>query len=260
MWQNAMVGFVAFCLVASGIYCLNDVRDADSDRIHPEKCRRPIASGKISSRTGIVVFLLLVCFGFASILLLPESKRTGALIVLVSYFLLNIAYSLKLKDYAIVDVFIIATGFVLRLVMGGVVCGIWLSPWIVCLTFLLALFLAFAKRRDDLVLSNNGENTIRRSSTSYNLQFLDLTLCLTAAITVVSYLMYTISPDVIARLNSPYLYVTTVFVLGGVIRYLQLTIVDNRSGNPTKLLFRDPFILLTVVCWSLSFLLIIYLF
>lgn len=172
--------------------------------------------------------------------------------------LLNIAYCLKLKLFAIIDVFIVASGFVLRLVAGGVACDIWLSPWIVSLTFLLALFLAFAKRRDDVVQYELKGSITRKNVNRYNRAFLDQVLGLIGAIIIVCYVMYAVSPDVEARLDSQYVYVTSVFVLAGILRYLQLTIVDSRSGSPTAVLYRDRFIQSCVACWILMFMFILY--
>jgi len=172
---------------------------------------------------------------------------------------MNIAYSLKLKQLAIVDVFIIATGFVLRVLAGGMATDIFLSHWIVLMTFLLTLFLAFAKRRDDVVTLEESGVAMRPSVNHYNLPFMNLAISILASITMVCYIMYTVSPVVVERFNSPYVYLTSLFVLAGIIRYLQITVVDVKSGSPTRVLLKDRFIQGCILCWIIAFVLIIYL-
>jgi len=255
LWGSAITVFFAFSMIASAVYCINDVRDVDADRQHPVKRLRPIASGQVSIEMAILIAIVL-CIGSILLSLLSLDYKTG--IVVLCYFLINLAYCFGLKQYALIDVFILSSGFVLRLAAGGFACGIELSPWIVSLTFLISLFLAFAKRRDDVVIQKSRGISARKSIRSYNLQFLDMTLGLIGAITVVSYMMYTISPDVMGRLGSRYIYVTSIFVLAGILRYLQVTIVDSRSGSPTNILLKDRFIQGCILCWTVLFCLIIY--
>lgn len=254
----AILAFIAFSLAASGIYCLNDLIDADADRMHPKKCKRPIASGTVSTQTALL--LVAVCVGLSVFTAqqIGGNAYRKVMEVIGLYFAMNIAYCLKLKQKAIVDVFIIATGFVLRIFAGGFATGIVLSHWIVLMTFLLALFLAFAKRRDDVVLYEESGVLTRRHVNRYNLPFMNQVIGLVSAITMVSYIMYTVSPDVIERIGSKYVYLTSVFVLAGIIRYLQLTIVDVKSASPTKVLINDRFIQVCVACWTLAFALILY--
>jgi 4-hydroxybenzoate polyprenyltransferase len=171
---------------------------------------------------------------------------------------MNIAYCVKLKQKAIVDVFIIAIGFVLRILMGGFATGIYISHWIILMTFLLALFLAFAKRRDDVVMYENTGVKARKNVDRYNLDFMNQAIGIVASVTMVCYIMYTVSEDVILRLDSHYVYVTSIFVLAGIIRYLQVTIVDVKSGSPTKVLMKDRFIQACVAGWMITFALILY--
>ena len=178
--------------------------------------------------------------------------------VVVSYILLNIAYCVRLKQIALVDVFVIATGFVLRVFAGGFATGIYLSHWIILMTFLLALFLAFAKRRDDVVIYEDTGVIARKNVNRYNLDFMNQAITIVASITMVCYILYTVSPEVIERFDSPYVYITSIFVLAGIIRYLQLTIVDVKSGSPTKILMKDLFIQLCIVGWVCVFITIIY--
>lgn len=256
---SACAACVAFCLASSAVYCFNDVVDAKADAAHPQKCRRPVASGRVRRGTALAIGALMACGAFAEGLLLQPRVRMCAMAVLAAYLALNVAYSLWLKRYAIVDVFVIALGFVLRVAMGGIVCEIWLSPWIVCLTFLLTLFLAFAKRRDDVAIYESSGLVTRANIVGYNLAFMNQTLGLLGAITIVCYIIYSVQPDVEARIGSRYVYVTSVFVLAGILRYLQLAIVDVRSGSPTRVLLTDRFIGLCVLGWICTFMFIIYL-
>lgn len=174
------------------------------------------------------------------------------------YYVMNLAYCMKLKQYALVDVFIIATGFVMRVLLGGIVNDIELSLWIVLMTFLLALFLAFAKRRDDVVIYQETGVKARKNVNRYNLEFMNQAITVVCTSTLVAYIMYTVSDEVTERLGSRYIYLTTVFVLAGMLRYLQLSIVDVKSGSPTKVLMKDRFIQLCILGWGLTFWVLIY--
>lgn len=252
------VTLVAYCFAASSIYCLNDIIDLEADRRHPVKCHRPIASGQVSMARGYMLMGLMFVLSMLTLLLLPAHRMaTGA--VILFYLLLNVAYCRKLKEYAIVDVCIVAFGFVLRLLAGGVATEVVLSNWIVLMTFLLMLFLSFAKRRDDVLRMNQTGDAPRKNTIRYNLTFINQAITITASVTLVCYIMYSVSPDVVSRFNTPYLYLTSVFVLVGLLRYIQLTVVDEKSGDPTKVILRDRFTQLIVLAWGLSFLVIIYL-
>lgn len=256
-WLSSVLMALAFSLMASAIYCINDIKDFESDRRHPKKRFRPLASGQVSVRSAIVLMVILILMSLVTGCLCPH--RWEALLVLLIYLVLNLGYSFRLKQFAIVDVFIVSFGFVLRLVGGGVVCGIWLSPWIVLMTFLLALFLSFAKRRDDVVIREQGGLVARKNTLRYNLQYLNITLGLLGAITIVCYIIYTVSPEVEARIGSGYVYISSIFVLAGILRYLQLAIVDVNSGSPTKVLLRDRFIQCCIMLWLTLFIILIYL-
>lgn len=253
----AAIAFIAYCFMASAIYCFNDILDVESDRKHPQKCKRPLAAGKISKTGGYLLMgtCIALSLAFASLI----STRTVLYGLLGVYFVINLAYCLYLKQKAIIDVFIIAVGFVLRVLVGGFTTGIYITHWIVLMTFLLALFLAFAKRRDDVVIYANTTAMMRRNVNRYNLEFMNQVISLIAAITMICYIMYTVSDDVIMRFHSQYIYLTAVWVLAGLIRYLQLTIVDVKSGSPTKVLLKDRFVQACIVGWILHFALFIYL-
>lgn len=254
----SIIAFFAYSFAASGIYCLNDLIDVEADRKHPQKCKRPIASGAVSKIMTLFLVLLCILFSLMTICMLEKNRMLMVAGIIGVYLIMNIAYCLKLKQKAIVDVFIIAVGFVLRIFVGGFASHIYLSHWIVLMTFLLALFLAFAKRRDDVVLYEDTGVVARKNVNRYNLPFMNQVIGVVSAITMVCYIMYTVSPDVIERMGSHYVYLTSIFVLAGIIRYLQITIVDVKSGSPTKVLMRDRFVQCCIAGWILTFIIILY--
>lgn len=258
LFLDALIAFIAFCMVASSIYCFNDIYDVEADRKHPKKCMRPIASGRVSVSQAYCLMGMLFFGSILVVYLGLPNNCLGTISVLVLYFLMNIAYCVRLKNIALLDVFIIAVGFVLRILVGGIACGIMLSHWIILMTFLLALFLAFAKRRDDVVLYQETGVLPRKNVNRYNLDFMNQAITVISAITMVAYIMYTVSDDVMERFGSRYVYLTTFFVLAGILRYMQITIVDVKSGSPTKVLMKDHFVQLCILGWVLAFLILIY--
>ena len=177
---------------------------------------------------------------------------------LLIYIFMNIAYCVKLKQIALLDIFVIATGFVLRIVAGGLATGIILSHWIVLITFLLALFLAVAKRRDDVAIYETSGIMARKNVVRYNMDFLNQSIGFLGSVTIMCYILYTVSNEVVERMGSHYLYATSVFVLAGIMRYMQLTLVDRKSGSPTKVLLHDHFIHSCIIGWIVAFTLILY--
>ncbi len=258
MLQQTLIAFFAYSLAASSIYCFNDIYDREADRLHPKKRLRPVASGAVSVAKAYVLMLFTLVLSLVVACVGLTVWRETCFII-GFYYVMNLAYCMRLKQIALVDVVIIAVGFVLRVVLGGAVTGIVLSHWIVVMTFLLALFLAFAKRRDDVVLYENTGVLPRRNVNRYNLQFMNQTIAVIASVTLVAYMMYTVSDEVMERLGSHRVYVTAVFVLMGILRYMQLTIVDVKSGSPTKVLMHDRFVQACIVGWVASFLVLIYL-
>ena len=274
----ALVAFFAFSFAASSIYCFNDIHDVADDRRHPEKCHRPIASGVISVAQAYALMALMFCLSVASTLLLAlptaasgarqaaggpllvpaVSTALSTLGVVVFYWLLNLAYCALLKQYAIIDVCIVAFGFVLRMLAGGEAAGITLSHWIVLMAFLITLFMSFAKRRDDVLRMEQTGEAPRKNTIRYNSTFMDQALTITASVTLVCYIMYTVSPEVMENFHSDKLYLTSIFVLLGLLRYIQIAVVDKKSGNPTKVVLHDRFIQLDLLAWTVTFILIIY--
>lgn len=257
--RASLLTFLAYSFVASSVYCINDINDIEADRRHPVKCKRPLASGAVSMGTAWMLMALMFVLAALMTALLGDRGhilKVGG--VLLFYYILNICYCAKLKQYAIVDVCIVAFGFVLRVLAGGFATDITLSKWLVLMTFLLTLFLSFAKRRDDVLRMNETGEPPRKNTIRYNLTFINQAITITASVTLVCYIMYTVSPEVVARLGSDLLYLTSVFVLLGLLRYMQITVVDKKSGDPTKIMLRDRFTQLVVVLWALTFLILIY--
>lgn len=246
---------VVFCLAASAVYCLNDILDREADARHPEKCRRPIASGSVSVPMGWCMMAACAVLAVAlTVWFLPPSL----LWIVLGYMALNVLYSLWLKHVGLVDVLLVSVFYVIRVVAGAATGSIVPSQWIVVMTFLLALFLVLGKRRDDVLLQAESGKVMRKGVAHYNLEFVNMALSMVSTITIVAYIMYTMSDEVTTRFNNHYIYGTTVFVLAGILRYLQITVVGNHSGSPTKVLFRDRFIQLCVLGWIVAFILIIY--
>jgi len=254
LYQTALA-FLVFCLAASSVYVFNDLWDAAEDRQHPVKRHRPLASGKLRPAQAVrFLALLLAGAGILAGAFLPAAF----LVILGSYLALNLAYSLFLKHFAVVDVVCISLGFVLRVYAGGVAAEVPISHWIVALTFLLALFLALGKRRDDLSLIADGHGA-RKSLDGYNLEFVGLAMGVMAAVIIVAYLLYTVSPETIKRHGTDQLYLTSFWVIVGLLRYFQITLVEVRSGSPTNIFLNDRFLQIVMVLWLLSFFLLHYL-
>jgi decaprenyl-phosphate phosphoribosyltransferase len=247
------IAFVAFCLLASSVYVLNDLNDVSDDREHPQKRNRPIASGKVSQGQAIFIMsgLLLGAFGLA-LALLPVYVAG----IMASYYLLNVFYSLRLKRIPVVDIVCIAIGFLLRILAGGEAAGVVISPWIVIMTFLIALFLGLAKRNDDLLLANQGHH-MRKAIDGYNAEFISLAMGVMASVIIVAYILYTVSPEVIARYGR-HMYSTSLWVVLGLLRYLQITYVNQKSGSPTMILLKDRSLQAVVLLWLTHVIMLVY--
>jgi 4-hydroxybenzoate polyprenyltransferase len=185
--------------------------------------------------------------------------REKFLVVLAIYFLVNLGYSMGLKSIAVLDIILLAAGFVLRIKGGSVISFVPLSQWIVVMVFLLAIFMAIGKRRDDVLLKLSLGTDMRKSVKGYNLEFLNVLLALVSAVIIVAYLMYTLSPETVLRLGTYRLYYTGIFVMAGIMRYLQIIYLSADSGSPTKILYKDRFIQVTLLLWVASFVVILYL-
>ncbi|MDX1906844.1 MAG: UbiA prenyltransferase family protein [Bacteroidia bacterium] len=252
---RTFVGFVGFSLLAGGVYILNDYRDIAEDRAHPVKQHRPLAAGRVSPQVALLMMAVLMAGGVGIFAWLDKT----ALYVATGYVIMNLLYSFRLKHIAILDVCLIALGFEFRIAAGALIAvpHIPLSLWIVIMIFLGALFLALAKRRDDVRLSAGGLQ-VRKAIHGYNLEFINATMVMMASVMIVSYIFYTISPEVQNRLGSRDLYVTVIFVLMGVMRYMQITFVEEKSANPGRIFLEDRFMQLVVLGWIITLGVLIY--
>jgi 4-hydroxybenzoate polyprenyltransferase len=252
---ETIAGFVLFCLLSSSVYIFNDIMDLESDRKHPSKSSRPIASGKINKKTAVFMFVLLALVALGlSVWLSPAFALTA-----LAYFVLNLLYSVYLKNVVIIDVMCIAAGFVIRAVAGAVLIDVAISAWLIVCTTLLALFLSFGKRRHELVLLENQAIDHRKILSEYSPYFLDQMISVVTASTVVAYAFYTLSPEVETKLGTKHMDLTIPFVLYGVFRYLYLIHQKEGGGSPTRMLLTDKPILGNVILWLLAVILIVYL-
>lgn len=249
------LAFLAFCLVASGAYVMNDIRDCERDRQHPLKSRRPLPSGRMSRSAAAGLSVVLVTGGVCG----AAALGWGFAALVALYFLLQVAYTFQLKEVVILDVMAIASGFVLRAIAGGVVIHVPVSPWLVICTFLLMTFLGFAKRRHELVLLEGRATEHRESLREYSPYFLDQMIAVVTASTVVAYAIYTASPEVIQKLGTDKLYLTIPFVLFGIFRYLYLVHQREEGGNPAQLLLDDSPLLIDCLLWIATATALVYL-
>lgn len=248
-------GFVAFCLISSGIYIFNDICDLEKDKLHPTKQKRPIASGILNLNIARFVMVLLFLGGtiLALYLSFPFAVAIGI------YLCLNLTYSLGLKNAVILDVLIISSGFVIRAIAGALVLQVEVSAWLVLCTSMVALLVGFGKRRHELVLLEENAGSHRASLNDYSLEFIDSMMTICAGAAVVCYALYTMSDDTISRFQTRNLLVTLPFVIYGVFRYLFLIHKRKLGGDPVQLLFRDKPTLLNLLLWIITVCLVIYL-
>ncbi|HEU4436413.1 MAG TPA: decaprenyl-phosphate phosphoribosyltransferase [candidate division Zixibacteria bacterium] len=247
-------GFLVFCLASSSLYILNDAIDYASDIKHPLKSRRPVASGQLPRPAAFAVAFL----GLAASLVWAYALEEKFLLGVALYVGVNFAYSFYFKHFVILDAMLLATGFVLRAVAGGWLIGAPISDWLVICTLLLSLFLAFSKRRAEMVLLEGEAKSHRASLEHYSPYLLDQLIGVVTASTVVAYTFYTLSPEVKEKLGSTHLYLTVPFVLFGIFRYLYLVHQKTEGGDPTKTIFSDLPLVLGIILWAGSVFLLIY--
>lgn len=249
---DVALSFILFSALASSIYIFNDLVDINLDKNHPKKKFRPIASGKISKSTAKIHFIIL------SLLSLGISFITNynLFLILLTYFAINIFYSTILKNFSIIDIFLVASGFVIRLLAGSVIIDIYLSPWIVIITFLSALFLALGKRKDDVLHEKKGKK-VRMNIKGYNNEFINFSLIMLSSSIIVTYILYTINSETVSHLKTDYLYITSLFVILGLLRYLQIMFVEKKSGDPMLLILSDKFLQYYILGWVISFILLV---
>ncbi len=242
---RSLIAFVAFCAVASAIYLVNDVADYERDRVHESKRNRPVASGAVRRGVALVMAVFLAPLG----LVIGWWLNPGTLVVLALYVAMNLLYSTWLKHVVLLDVFIIALGFLLRVIAGAVAIGVGISAWLLVCTFFLALFMALCKRRAEGMALGGAADEHRSTLGDYGDTFVDKAVSALAAMTVMSYALYTIDPTVVRRLGTDALVATVPLVLFGVLRYLYLVHQRGMGGSPTRLLLRDSGMQAVVALW-----------
>ena len=268
LFERAIVAFAAFCLASSSIYLLNDLLDLENDRQHPVKCKRPLASGKLPISWAIVTIgiLVLACAGLTLLIFyIPGDRRTDIFASLggssllfaftvAAYLILMVLYSVRLKHVVLLDVFIIASGFVLRILAGAVVIPVSISPWLYLVTILMSLFLALNKRRHELVLLQGEASNHRQILKEYSVPLLDQMITIVTAATIMAYSLYTFQGPT----GNHRLMVTIPLVLYGMFRYLYLVYMRMEGGSPEELLLRDRHMLGTVVLCTAIIILVLY--
>ena len=241
--------------MASAIYIINDRKDIEQDRQHPSKRKRALSAGEISEGSALIVFFLIVTVSIA----ISLSISYHFLLIVVTYLVINLLYTYSLKEIPILDISTISIGFLLRIFAGGIIVAVPVSYWIILMTFLLAMFLAITKRRGDVIIFGKSGNEMRKFIKGYNLKFIEASMILFASATIVCYIMYTVSNEVTSRLGSNNVYLTSIFVILGILKYLHIALVEEKTDSPTHILFHDIFIQLILVGWLAAFTFLLYL-
>ena len=247
LWVNAIGAFVIFCILSGSIYILNDILDIKKDKNHPKKRLRPIASGKLKINYALLFMIILMVLSFSASYLI----NTTFLLTTISFVILLLIYSLFLKNFIIVDVIVISSGFVLRAIAGCLAVGVIVSPWLIICAFLLALFLGIGKRRHELVLLGDNAINHRKILDGYSTEMLDQMINITTSALIMSYLLYTFFTD------KAFIMLTIPFALYGLFKYIYLVHTENFGGEP-EMLFKDKGMLLSMILWVLLVILILY--
>ncbi len=250
----AVIAVVAFCALSSAGYVLNDIADRDADRLNPEKCDRPLARGDITVAAASRAALSLAAIAAVLSIVLGLAFVGIALL----YVALQLGYSLWAKHQVVIDVIAVALGFVLRAFAGGVAINVEVSPWLVFITFVLALFLVLARRRHELIALGDDAVAHRSALSQYSVRLVDQMISIVAGATLVSYMIYTASAEVEAKLGSRHLYLTAPFVAFGILRYLYLIDERNEGGDPASALLHDRPLMLAVALWILTDIAVLY--
>ena len=238
---------LAFGLASSVVYIFNDIADRENDRCHPKKKNRPVANGQITVKRAVILAAIL----FVASEGIAFSLNLASVAVISSYIVLNIVYSLYLKKQAFIEVMIIASGFLLRIIAGAVAIDVGLSRWMLLTTFFLALFLGFGKRRKEMTLMANSEKH-RSVLQQYSVELLNCLIIITASLTIITYSLYVVISRNVERLGSDRFLITIPFVVFGVFRYLSLVYRKNAGGDPAELLLHDRPLLVDIALWSLT--------
>lgn len=254
LFAKTVLAFVLFCLLTGAAYIFNDLQDLEEDKRHPVKSQRPLASGRLEKKHALSAMILLAILGLAGAYFLNVSFFA----VMLVYLVLQVAYSGWLKHVVIIDVFLIAAGYFLRVIAGGLAIEVQISPWLIICTILLALFLALSKRRHELVLLDKKAETHRPILKEYTPQLLDQMIAVVTASTVISYCLYTISAETVAKYGTMNMVYTVPFVLYGIFRYLYLVHQKEEGGSPEALIIKDKPLLADLFLWIATAMVILY--
>lgn len=252
---QSVLGFIYFCLISSAVYLMNDVIDRHKDKLHPLKSKRPIALGKISPSFALSVGIGLTLISLIGIAYMQNVYLLG---IICAYFFLNVFYSTVLKNEVILDVISIALGFELRVWAGAVIIDIEPSVWLQVCTFLLALFIGFAKRREERFSLRAFASEHRGVLSRYRIGFLDQLIAICGGVIILAYSLYTLSPEILRRFNGKFMIYTVPFVVYGVFRYLYLMYMHRESGDPTEIITSDIPLIINLALWLFVIILIIY--
>ncbi|NVM03271.1 MAG: decaprenyl-phosphate phosphoribosyltransferase [Candidatus Helarchaeota archaeon] len=251
---KVLAAVILFILISGCVYMSNDIFDLENDKNHPVKSKRPLSSGKIKKSRLIHAIIVLSVITFISAYKINFAFGN----IILGYFLLNFLYSTYLKRIVILDVMVVALGFYLRILAGGVVIDVYPSVWLSLCTILLSLFLVFSKRRHELVVLENRSNMHREVLSYYSPYFIDQMISIVTALTIITYIMYTISDKAIEYFGNRNLIYTNIFVFYGIFRYLYLVYKEKKGGDPVKIILSDKFLLINILLWAISVYIIIY--
>ncbi|MBF0406131.1 MAG: decaprenyl-phosphate phosphoribosyltransferase [Candidatus Riflebacteria bacterium] len=252
-WIFSTLGFLVFCILSGSVYLMNDLLDCEKDKLHPDKCKRPIPSGRLSKRKAIAILVTTLPMAIFASYLFSKAFFVSAIL----YFFLNVAYSFQLKNMVILDVLSIALGFVFR-AHGGVGVAqivdpnLFVSHWLILCTFMLALFLGIAKRRGEIKLLKDDAGSHRKILEEYSLHFIDDITSIAGATTIMSYALYTVSKETMDKFGSDKLICTLPFVIYGILRYLYLIHIHGKGDNPSEILLSDRPLQVNLILWVLT--------
>jgi len=260
-WDNVssvLLGALVFSLISSFVYIVNDIKDAEADTLHPRKKNRPIASGQVSKRQAFIIGIGLLILSFSVIFI--ANLPLEFLAIVLTYLMLNLLYSFWLKTLPLIELFIVSINFVLRVLAGCAIIFVPPSHWILVITFFLAFLMVVVKRKSEIIQMQGNAVKHRAALSAYTVGFLSTLIYIAATITITAYLLYSIDPGVEKALGTDWIMYSSMFVLMGIIRFIQISDqgLHEGEGDPTTLLFKDRFLQGTICCWILYLMGIIY--
>jgi len=260
-WDNVssvLLGALVFSLISSFVYIVNDIKDAEEDTLHPRKKNRPIASGQVSKRQAFIIGIGLLILSFSVIFI--ANLPLEFLAIVLTYLILNLLYSFWLKTLPLIELFIVSINFVLRVLAGCAIIFVPPSHWILVITFFLAFLMVVVKRKSEIIQMQGNAVKHRAALSAYTVGFLSTLIYIAATITITAYLLYSIDPGVEKALGTDWIMYSSMFVLMGIIRFIQISDqgLHEGEGDPTTLLFKDRFLQGTICCWILYLMGIIY--